>query len=189
VVIAIIAILAAILFPVFAKAREKARQTSCLSNCKQAALAVEMYSQDFDEMIVAVYNESPASRWWFDVLQPYMNNRQIQFCPSRPRQDPGYAYNYPHGSYRLKYPATIKSMADIKKPAAQMLFLDNENTNSWYRRYAYCYVRWQGIRTPHNVVGDRHNGGPNCGFLDGHAKWLNLNTILDKNNKAFWGHP
>src|SRR5689334_18281318 len=45
VVIAIIAILAAILFPVFAKAREKARLTSCLSNMKQCSLATLMYIQ------------------------------------------------------------------------------------------------------------------------------------------------
>ena len=49
VVIAIIAILAAILFPVFAQAREKARQTSCLSNCKQIGTAVQLYVDDFDE--------------------------------------------------------------------------------------------------------------------------------------------
>jgi len=46
VVIAIIAILAAILFPVFARAREKARQTSCLSNLKQIAQAELMYDSD-----------------------------------------------------------------------------------------------------------------------------------------------
>ena len=50
VVIAIIAILAAILFPVFAKVREKARQTACLSNMKQLGLAFVQYSQDYDEM-------------------------------------------------------------------------------------------------------------------------------------------
>ncbi|MDI9582915.1 MAG: prepilin-type N-terminal cleavage/methylation domain-containing protein, partial [Acidobacteriota bacterium] len=49
VVIAIIAILAAILFPVFARAREKARQTACLSNLKQIGLGAMMYSQDYDE--------------------------------------------------------------------------------------------------------------------------------------------
>src|ERR1700760_4371273 len=49
VVIAIIAILAAILFPVFAKVREKARQTSCLSNEKQLGLAFQQYTQDYDE--------------------------------------------------------------------------------------------------------------------------------------------
>jgi prepilin-type N-terminal cleavage/methylation domain-containing protein len=57
VVIAIIAILAAILFPVFAKAREKARQTSCLSNVKQIGLACLMYAQDYDEVL------SPRGAW------------------------------------------------------------------------------------------------------------------------------
>jgi len=52
VVIAIIAILAAILFPVFARAREKARQTSCLNNVKEMGLAAVMYSSDFDESLV-----------------------------------------------------------------------------------------------------------------------------------------
>ena len=55
VVIAIIAILAAILFPVFAKAREKARQISCLSNEKQLGLGFIQYSQDYDEMIPCGY--------------------------------------------------------------------------------------------------------------------------------------
>ena len=49
VVIAIIAILAAILFPVFARAREKARANTCLSNMKQLTLGVLMYNNDWDE--------------------------------------------------------------------------------------------------------------------------------------------
>jgi prepilin-type N-terminal cleavage/methylation domain-containing protein len=50
VVIAIIAILASILFPVFARAREKARQASCVSNAKQIVMGTLMYSQDNDEV-------------------------------------------------------------------------------------------------------------------------------------------
>ena len=46
----IIVILAAILFPVFAQARAKARQASCLSNLKQIGLATMMYCQDYDEL-------------------------------------------------------------------------------------------------------------------------------------------
>jgi len=64
VVIAIIAILAAILFPVFAKAREKARQTSCLSNQKQIALATTLWSQDNNEML------PPMSTFWSNVAVP-----------------------------------------------------------------------------------------------------------------------
>jgi len=83
VVIAIIAILAAILFPVFAKAREKARQTSCLSNLKQIGLASNMYSGDYDE------KWTPGWTWvgcegtyWPALLYPYVKNTQLYVCPS-----------------------------------------------------------------------------------------------------------
>jgi len=87
VVIAIIAILAAILFPVFAQAREKARTSSCLSNIKQQALGVTMYSQDYDDVV-------PMSQWsssaafpndqmtWPQMIQPYIKNWTIMRCPS-----------------------------------------------------------------------------------------------------------
>jgi prepilin-type N-terminal cleavage/methylation domain-containing protein len=71
VVIAIIAILAAILFPVFAKAREKARQTSCLSNCKQLGLALLQYMQDNDEGALSHYN---SLHYWPAMLYPYTKN-------------------------------------------------------------------------------------------------------------------
>jgi len=57
VVIAIIAILAAILFPVFARARDKARQTTCLSNCKQIALGILMYADDYDERLTVACSQ------------------------------------------------------------------------------------------------------------------------------------
>lgn len=66
VVIAIIAILAAILFPVFAQARESARMTSCLSNMRQLGLCLRMYSQDYDEKYMNIYQgwgvANPASQ-------------------------------------------------------------------------------------------------------------------------------
>jgi prepilin-type N-terminal cleavage/methylation domain-containing protein len=73
VVIAIIAILAAILFPVFAQAREKARQTSCLSNTKQAALALLMYSQDYDELhpIGLAQGHNYFWYWQYNLPVPY----------------------------------------------------------------------------------------------------------------------
>jgi len=89
VVIAIIAILAAILFPVFAKAREKARQTSCLSNSRQLGTAILSYAQDNDEKLcnwatpcwTAANNELWNCPWWVDV-GPYIKNWQIFSCPS-----------------------------------------------------------------------------------------------------------
>ncbi|MCS7254156.1 MAG: DUF1559 domain-containing protein [Armatimonadota bacterium] len=61
VVIAIIAILAAILFPVFARAREKARRSTCLNNLKQIGNALMMYVQDYDETWVVAFAEADPS--------------------------------------------------------------------------------------------------------------------------------
>lgn len=88
VVIAIIAILAAILFPVFAKAREKARQTSCLSNIKQQALGVAMYMDDYDNNYPMRFAEGASTTnaggfaYWSDLIQPYLKSYQIAACPS-----------------------------------------------------------------------------------------------------------
>jgi prepilin-type N-terminal cleavage/methylation domain-containing protein/prepilin-type processing-associated H-X9-DG protein len=79
VVIAIIAILASILFPVFARAREKARQTSCLSNLKQLALGSAMYSQDYDG---AYINSWVPGSSWLEMIQPYVKSWQVMKCPS-----------------------------------------------------------------------------------------------------------
>ena len=83
VVIAIIAILAAILFPVFAKAREKARQASCTSNVKQIALGVLQYAQDYDEILPCAWQYIPGGQVYFgNLIQPYVKNTQIFICPS-----------------------------------------------------------------------------------------------------------
>jgi len=104
VVIAIIAILAAILFPVFAQAREAARQISCVSNTKQSNLGALMYAQDYDETFPQLDNNGSclygnpvcAKPDWGDagpnsvrqgymywnVVQPYIKNNQLTYCPS-----------------------------------------------------------------------------------------------------------
>jgi len=103
VVIAIIAILAAILFPVFAKAREKARQASCASNEKQLGIALLSYTQDYDEKFPPVAGIATASDGTLEVAswgvstvntsvtpnvttpgltQSYIKNNQLFLCPS-----------------------------------------------------------------------------------------------------------
>lgn len=88
VVIAIIAILAAILCPVFASAREKARQTGCISNMKQMGLAINIYVQDYDEC----YPFTPGSQFatnpgkypcgWAHIIYPYVKSTGAFHCPS-----------------------------------------------------------------------------------------------------------
>lgn len=83
VVIAIIAILAAILFPVFARAREKARQATCLNNLRQLSTATLMYAQDYDETFpMSLYHASGVSYVFYHTQMPYMKNSDIFVCPS-----------------------------------------------------------------------------------------------------------
>jgi prepilin-type N-terminal cleavage/methylation domain-containing protein len=103
VVIAIIAILAAILFPVFAQAREKARQTQCVSNCRQIGMGIQMYLNDWDETFPRMddciapnripyqpnatgcsgpYGQRVNHYKWQYWIWPYVKNIQIFFAPA-----------------------------------------------------------------------------------------------------------
>jgi prepilin-type N-terminal cleavage/methylation domain-containing protein len=82
IVIAIIVILAAILFPVFARARENARRSSCQSNLKQIGLGVMQYTQGYDERN-PMKNQSNNLRW-NQAIQPYVKSVQLFACPSNP---------------------------------------------------------------------------------------------------------
>jgi prepilin-type N-terminal cleavage/methylation domain-containing protein/prepilin-type processing-associated H-X9-DG protein len=85
VVIAIIAILAAILFPVFAKVREKARQTTCLSNEKQLALVMLEYAQDYDEQFPTPFwydgAENPSGGGTISALTGYLAQKTSDGTP------------------------------------------------------------------------------------------------------------
>ena len=76
--IAIIAILAALLFPIVAQARERARQTGCLSNMRQLSAGLRMYAEDWDEILVPAANyvadETAPERVWTNILAPYLRS-------------------------------------------------------------------------------------------------------------------
>ncbi|HEX2998781.1 MAG TPA: DUF1559 domain-containing protein [Armatimonadota bacterium] len=113
VVIAIIAILAAILLPVFAQARENARKSSCLSNVSQLSKAYLMYLQDWDETFPPHVTERTATPGTADTaaarapftyktkLAPYIKNDQVFKCPSGPAWPapaPGQWYTTDYGN-------------------------------------------------------------------------------------------
>jgi len=182
VVIAIIAILAAILFPVFARAREKARQTSCLSNLKQIGLGILMYAQDYDDMLPrsAMYTVPSAvlpeggPDYWFTAIYPYINNGQIFGCPSfgsnliysggASTTDP----MFPNGvNYTYNLRAHQVALGDIQHPAAFLMAVDGTNNYFRLRRYDEATTNYVWDL-------DRHNEGWNGVMADGHAKWSNL---------------
>lgn len=141
VVISIIAVLAAILFPVFARARENARRASCMSNLKQIGLGFMMYTQDYDEMMppaITVNNPSPPfesyvstdRRWyWGHLVYPYTKSPQLYYCPSSPRESTFRRQNY--GVNVVIVPKlngsapTPVSLASIVSPAQKYLVMDS----------------------------------------------------------------
>lgn len=89
IVIAVIAILASILFPVFARVRENGRKISCLSNCKQLGMAFLQYTQDYDERMPQGTQLVYLSQWrlgvgWGGQIYPYARSTQLFKCPSDP---------------------------------------------------------------------------------------------------------
>lgn len=107
VVITIITILAAILFPVFAQAREKARQTQCLSNCRQLAIATQAYDETFLTLWFYVnnnYSRNPLYQryshfLWAPLLMPYVKNKEIFRCPNGPTYPPSFQGGPPKDTY------------------------------------------------------------------------------------------
>ena len=189
VVIAIIAILAAILFPVFAKAREKARQTSCLSNMKQIALANLQYMSDYDQTTLrwrrysyyapnANYpNATTDCQSVPALLEPYCKNRQMFFCPSAQS-------TYSYQSYHINASAIAQAgMGDpinardtyvstregeMNSAATVLVFEGYVSTEDWV-------WPWYSSRTADSGaygISGRHNDGSNVAYYDGHAKWV-----------------
>ena len=182
VVIAIIAILAAILFPVFAKAREKARQTSCLSNTKQLGLSAMMYCQDYDETysVHRCDNEGYPGCQWND-LEAYMKNTGIMVCPSYQSTCRSTCAGGALGWNPFAYAHNIRrvtrsgnKLADIDAPADIMWWTESVN-NIGYMPYPTCTCPGGAIARVHL----RHNDGQNCAYFDGHAKWQNRAWFLD----------
>lgn len=103
IVIAIIALLSGILFPVFARARDKARQAACASNLKQIGLGLLMYMQDYDDRSPAMENNGGNSRGWAGRMYPYVKNTQIFVCPSDQRARTGLGTTSVNGTNYANY--------------------------------------------------------------------------------------
>jgi prepilin-type N-terminal cleavage/methylation domain-containing protein/prepilin-type processing-associated H-X9-DG protein len=185
VVIAIIAILAAILFPVFARAREKARQTSCLSNSKQINLCILMYVQDYDELL-PFYWYGASVGYWPTVLMPYVKNWDMFTCPSAPTLkggtgwtgSGGYGYNYYFlGGWSSSNNAFGPfSLAEVASPSETLVTGEiNQSMNP-----GVIYPPPPTLAESYWAqTADRHNEGLNVGFLDGHSKWMKISTLHD----------
>jgi len=188
VVIAIIAILAAILFPVFARAREKARQASCSSNMKQIGLAMLMYASDYDGKIRASTNWpggpicTPIQEWegaWqaLSYYYPYIKNAQLYVCPSVGEGN-GCSYGQivwnPTIGYMWNEGAkSLDKIGDAAPKGVGGTIIVTEASNVW----VWDWGDPNGDQSLFPRIRQTHNGGTNFLYLDGHVKWLNYRGI------------
>jgi len=195
VVIAIIAILAAILFPVFAKAREKARTASCNSNLKQIGLGLIMYSQDYDEQLIRYYANDYI---WMEKIMPYVKNQQLFKCPSSssgwgtPNTTACASTSHPPESgARNRGVYGTYGLGVISESYGEWDGIAGTSTLGYGAGWAEGQVqlpaqkiaacdavcwRFRGLDhyTPYragNASYAPHNEGINCVFVDGHSKW------------------
>ena len=152
---------AAILFPVFARARESARKAGCQSNLVQVSKALKMYATDYDDIF-------PIAANWCDALQPHTEKLAAQEpsldvwkCPSALNQRCGYAYNSRLSSVPV---SSIQAFAE----KATLFDAKGEWNTSGGAELAEA----------------RHLGSLNVAYVDGHVKgvpsldpsWLDLDA-------------
>ncbi|MEN6333045.1 MAG: DUF1559 domain-containing protein [Phycisphaerales bacterium] len=213
VVIAIISILASILFPVFARAREKGRQAACLSNDKQIALGVLQYAQDYDEHLPKFWYQTSTlasdTVYWSHEILPYIRNTQIFTCPSqviapsaadvaslggmtnamlcgtnyglcggvRGWNTAGGIAGWGTVSNGLSNYIGSSSLDRLVDASAMAMIGDiiRPCPDSGRDYPEFCYYDADSGASPlaDKMMADRHNGGANIAFFDGHAKWSN----------------
>jgi prepilin-type N-terminal cleavage/methylation domain-containing protein/prepilin-type processing-associated H-X9-DG protein len=190
VVVAIIGLLAAILFPVFARARENARRASCMSNLKQIGLAVLMYTQDYDGKVFGTASYD----WWTDPYMPYIKNSQILKCPSATGNS---SLNYHVNANIIQHapvPQTNPPGANQGQSVPLQAFNDsmtmfaldgaNPVNKSGDGSSIGSSQSAPGVgifsETTWYAISDRHLEGVNCVFLDGHVKWVPKQKVFLK---------
>jgi prepilin-type N-terminal cleavage/methylation domain-containing protein/prepilin-type processing-associated H-X9-DG protein len=198
VVIAIISILASILLPAFATAREKGRQTACLSNTRQLTMAFTLYAQDYDEQFPGagrndgrpVCSPYPTSDWVLKqtidettrncvgasqpirngALFTYTKEVHVYTCPSDRYKDSKTL------SYSVNGRLDGTGLAAVQAATQCILLIDESSTlNDGY------FTAPMGNPPPNDsqYLGPflterptrQHNGGANFAFVDGHSKW------------------
>jgi prepilin-type N-terminal cleavage/methylation domain-containing protein/prepilin-type processing-associated H-X9-DG protein len=214
VVIAVIAILAALLFPVFARARDKARQASCASNEKQIGLAAALYIQDYDEHYPLGHSPVADPLTTFDgggdyephfieLMRPYIKNSRNQGvwrCPGDP--SPRLNKEGDHTEFHVSYSVNGwfeygQPLAAVETPADKVYVVeptDDDHFHWWEMGRSQPgdpYLPVEKLpekQLIEQIARTRHSGGANYLSADWHVKWSHFERLwgTTRDTNAFW---
>ena len=200
VVIAIIAILAGMLLPVLAKAREKARNISCINNLKQLNLGVHMYTDQFDDNLptVKTYYETKYTNLdttgnsWYGLINYYVTNEKTFECPADTAKTNAYAAGQTDGKFLLSYGmngvsnatafanygtcANIAPNMSTENPSATLMIADCGAIA------AVLYPACGKTMEESGYLAYRHGERFNATFFDGHAESMDCMINKDDND-------
>jgi len=199
VVIAIIAILAAMLLPALSRAREKARQSVCMSNLKQLGLAFIMYADDYDGYIPDTNAPAGDQIGWPRQLTPYLNMRPII------RYDSEFVY-WGTGQWdRYRWKGTVLDCPSERNPSMKwgsytngpqssyfdyginnILVLGNpQATMCWPNSYAYPKQKIQRVAPDTLIFGDKMpNAGDRFAFTQNRWDWFGASGVTKRHNEG-----
>jgi len=207
VVIAIIAILASLLLPALARAKDKAKAIKCISNLHQMALSYTLYANDSKDDVVTLYlfqTAPPGSlypgdvTWWPDLLRPYLSGTNIITCPCV-RASTAFGVGGPGGlGVAMSHPELTAwstswrpKLTTLKNPVKKTPFADSgliantmdKNPDNWVEVPNQQALYW---RTPANSgyyqddpqrPVGRHNKRCNGGFADRPAEAVKVSKF------------
>lgn len=164
-VIAILAILAGLLFPVLASARRSAQKSTCGSNLRQLAVAIQLYAQDYDQVLPRWFNGDPFAGVWDRTVSPYVRADRVFLCPSNTKSVPGAIVR----SYALPRNVSGLPLAAVPRPSDSVLLYEKggealgerlDATGEYFHQTygLYDFRLW-------------HANGKMFAFVDGHVRF------------------